>query len=432
MLQRSHAAALLTALVAAGCKPSPAPRDAPVEHAPDGAPTTPAASAPTPEDAAVPAAVDAPPIEPRGAAAFEMAFFKRRAERGGNVMVSATSLRSALGITYLGAKGATADELRFVLGLAATPDAAAAEALAESKAWATARGAAELAVANRLWASDKGLVLDEGFTARAKRGYEGGVQTVPFVGDGEAARTTINEWVSRQTKAKIPELLPQGSLSPLTRLVVTNAIYFKGSWAKKFQKAETREQFFKVDGTTSASVPTMHQKSAFKVSLEGAVKAVELPYAGTSMAMLILMPEGALATFESALTPEVLATERARLQPREVSLFLPKYTFRSGGSVKADLEALGIHAAFSDKADFTGIARTPKDLYVTDVFHQTFVAVDEEGTEAAAATGAVMATRGVAAPSPELRIDRPFLFVLHDTKTGKVLFVGRVTDPTRH
>lgn len=371
--------------------------------------------------------------ERAGSDAFSMALFRKVAEKGGNAMVSGTSLRDALGMTYLGARGKTAEELRKVLGLAETPDAAANQASVELKSWQAARGSAELSIANRVWVEADGFKPDPAFVARAERGFGAGAEAVAFTKNPEAARAVVNEWVSGKTKAKIPTLLPPASVTSLTRTVITNAVYFKGTWERAFLKANTTELPFKVDGKATSLVPTMHQKGRFRFAEADGAEVLEMPYGKSRMAMVIVLPKAAdgINALETQLSAAWLTRVTSGLAPRELALWLPKTSFKSGGSVKAALQSLGIQEAFTDHADLKGIAAVPSDLYVTDVFHQTFVAIDEEGTEAAAASGVVVATRGLGPVPQEMRVDRPFLFFIRDTTTGRVLFVGRVTDPTK-
>ncbi len=419
-------------------------------------PTTPAApgdtgASPTPmptptettSTAAAPPAdsVDAAPVGPGDVAAANA--FALRAYRavassqpGANALVSPPSLRLALGMVLLGARGETAQEMSAALGLDAAPAAVVAEARAESAAWSSVGGpGVVLSVANRLW-GDKTLALEPAFVTQSRAGFGAGLEQVDFVGAFEPARATINGWVKTETRDKIPELLPAGSLSTLTRLVVTNAVYFDGKWKTPFDPKATQPAPFFVGGKQQVQVPMMQQKSRIQYLRSAAARAafVELPYGDGAMSMVIALPDErtGLGALEAALDGALLdavAKDGARV---EVVLSLPRFEFSAGGSVKPALQALGMRRAFdAQRAELDGIAARA-ELSVSDVFHKTFVRVDEAGTEAAAATGVVIATRSAAVtPPPRFTADRPFLFVLREAKTGRVLFVGRVEDPRK-
>ncbi len=349
----------------------------------------------------------------------------------GNVFYSAASLRTALGMTALGARGKTLDELTRALYLAPDPTTNAAAAKREADEWKRAAGKAELNIANRLFAQ-RGVTLAKEFTARTGSGYGASTGLVDFVSAPEPSRKEINRWVSDRTKQRIPELLPEGSINELTRLVLTNAIYFKGSWREEFDKARTQNQPFQAP-TGTLSVPTMHRTSEMSYGESDDVRLVELPYKDSDLAMLIALPTESttLTAVVRGLTPEKLEAWTGSLRDREVRLALPKLEFSWGRSVKEELIELGIRAAFQDKiADFGAmVASGQSELLIDDVFHEGFVLVDEKGTEAAAATGVVMRTKSLPPRPVELKVDRPFLFFVRDTKTGDVLFAGRVVNP---
>lgn len=371
---------------------------------------------------------------------FALAFYGKARQGTGNVLVSPPSVKDALGIAYLGAQGRTAREMAKALDLAGDARRVALVAKEDHGAWTATAGKAELSVANRLWI-EKTLTVNGDFATLAGDAYGAAVEGVDFAKAPDAQRGVINGWVSKETKGKIPELLPTGVLTPLTRVVITNAVYFKGAWAWPFAKAATRDEPFAVDGKTKVPVPTMHVSRdlrAGQVSGAGpvSVKVLEMPYAGSDLAMLVVLPDdpAGLPALEDALTPALLDGWTTQIHSQKVNVSLPKFTFRWGGSVKPQLKALGMSLPFEPSADFTGIADAkalPDGLYIADVIHKTFVAVDEEGTEASAATGVVMATRGAAMPATplEFKADHPFFFVIRDTKRGNILFAGRVTNP---
>ena len=373
-------------------------------------PTTPAAS-PFPKDISV-------------------TLYSKIGGASGNFMFSTPSLTQALGIAYVGAKGDTAKEMAGTLGFDADPKKAAADTKSDLAAWKTAAGSAELAIANRLWL-EKTFPLKADYTKSVNDSWGAGVENIDFVNGSEASRKTINGWVGKQTKDKIPELFAAGTFTPLTRLVITNAIYFKGNWSFPFDKSETKSDTFKVDGKTDIRVPLMHKTQEFNASTIDGGKILELPYSKSDLAMDIFLPDAAdgLPTLEASMSPQAITKWTASLHSQRVVVTLPKFTFSSGGTLDATLSTLGMKTAFTDAADFSGITSAATGLQISTVVQKTFIAVDETGTEAAASTGVVMATRGMAARPFEFKADHPFAFAIRDTKTGRILFMGRVSNP---
>jgi serpin B len=428
-------APLLLALVTACAASEPAKRPAPplAAEPPQAASEASPAPAPSSTTAPAPSAPETPATPAATTSVNELTVTLLRAleSEKGNVFYSATSLRTALGMTALGARGKTLDELNRAMYLAPDPAANAAAAKREGEEWKRAAGKAELNIANRLFAQ-RGLTLASEFTARTESGYGASTGLVDFVAAPEASRKEINRWVSDRTKRRIPELLPEGSIDELTRLVLTNAIYFKGTWLEKFDKARTQNEPFQAP-TGTVSVPTMHRASQMSYGERDDVRLVDLPYEDSDLAMLIALPTESttLTAVVQGLTPEKLEAWTGSLQNREVRLALPKLEFSWGRSVKKELIELGIQAAFKDKvADFGAmVASGQSELLIDDVFHKGFVLVDEVGTEAAAATGVVMRTKSLPPRPVELKVDRPFLFFIRNTKTGDVLFAGRVVNP---
>jgi serpin B len=359
-----------------------------------------------------------------------MSLYGRLAPTPGNFMISTPSLEAALGIAYLGARGKTAKEMSAALGFDADPNAAARALKNSAAAWTTSAGGAELTIANRAWI-DKAYPLNADFVTTVNDAWAGGIESVDFRRKAEPSRLQINEWVSSKTKHKIPSLFDPGSLTPDSRLVITNAIYFKGTWSSTFDKNQTRDEAFNVDGTSSQNVPMMHETAELQAAAFDGGKLLELGYTKSSLAMDVFLPDdpSGLSKLESAMTSETLATWTKKLQAQRVVVSLPRFTFSSGGSMKAPLEGMGMMEAFTDRADFSGATSAPAGLKVSDVIQKTFVAVDETGTEAAAATGVVMTTRALVANPMVFKADHPFVFAIRDTKTGSILFLGRVTNP---
>jgi serpin B len=392
-----------------------------------------------PAAAAPPTAPPAPP--PANAAApantdFDFAMYGALRGGQGNLFFSGPSMRQALGVAYLGARGTTASEMSTALHFDGDRAKSATNAKDEIAGWQSARGASQLAIANRLWA-DQGFKLNGDFLSTTKAAYGSAVEPVDFSRAPDAARLTINGWVEKQTNDKIKNLLPPPSITTNTRLVITNAIWFKGTWEKTFDKKDTRDAAFHVDGTNKVDVPTMHQTSVFGFASVPGAKVLEMPYGKSDLAMDIILPDdrAGLSKLEEKLTPGAFATWTSALKKQKVVVAFPKVTFTWGGSVKPQLTELGMKSAFlAGTADFTGIASpggAGGSLYVSDVVHKAFVAIDEEGTEAAAATAVVMAKESAAIEPPPVRFeaDHPFVFAIRDVKTGRILFMGRVTNP---
>lgn len=418
----------------------------PVTTAPP-APTTTASAAPAPStssDAAAskpedaPAPADAPPpateaelkADTRAANAFTLKMLARTKKEKGNVMVSGTSLRQALGAAYVGAAGATAKEIAATFGFPEDPRKAASAARAEIDAWQKARGqGAELTVANKIWV-DKSMPVKPAYASLVAWAFGAPAQNVDFAKAPDEARRTVNGWVAEQTHDKIKDLLPEGSVDAKTRAVITNAIYFKGKWVNPFPKDATKDEPFKLDAKKTANVPTMHVTDQFRFAKAGNVKVIELRYIGNDLSLLVVLPDAVdgLAKLEETVTADQVDRWAAALQSSRVNLSMPKFTFKWGGSVKGALQDLGVKTAFTDKADFSGIAMKPGDLTVSDVFHETWVALDELGTEAAAATGTVMKLTSMATgPATEMKVDHPFLFFVRGK--NRILFAGRVVEP---
>jgi serpin B len=430
-------------LALAGCEgPPPAQMSSAAKPPPEPPPVTSAAANPTTpvKSEVLPPPADTPPTgaevnaDARNANGFTFKVLSRTKKATENALVSGTSMRHALGTTYLGAHGPTAREMASALSLDNDAKIAARLARAELDAWQDSKGSAELNIASRLWI-DNAFPLQPDFVKTAESAFGAAPASVAYAKPDDA-RTTINEWVAEKTKDKIKDLLPQGSVDARTRLVVTNAIWFKGSWQFPFPKSATKDEPFRLDAKKRVTVPTMHLTDSFRVAVLPGLKILEMHYSESQLAMLVVLPDdadpNALAKIESSFDPDTLDKWTAALKTSRVNITLPRFTFRSGGPMNATLQELGMKTAFTDKADFTGIAdpQGNERLYINQVFHQTWISVDELGTEAAAATGVTMRTTSlVTGPVVEFKADHPFLFVVHDAKHGRILFAGRVANP---
>lgn len=366
--------------------------------------------------------------------------YGRLAAEPGNLVLSPYSVGVALGMTLPGAGGRTAAEMRDVLGV--TTDArfhgglnaltAHVEGLAGPQDRADG-SKAELALdgANQLY-GQKGVGWERDFLDLLAREYGAGLRTVDYQNAHEQARVLINVWVARRTQDRIPELIPTGVLDDLTRLVLVNALYLKARWEIPFEKSVTQPMpFHRPDGSPVA-VDTMMQPILTTTTTQGdGWRAVRLPYAGGALAMTLVLPDpGRMREVERGLTSAGLADVMSAGRQAMLDLRLPRWTFRTQAPLSGILQQLGMRTAFDPhQADFRPMTVEDLDLYISAVLHEGFIAVDEEGTEAAAATAVTM--RESSAPVTEpFHVDRPFLFAIHDVEYGTPLFLGRVDDPS--
>ncbi len=347
---------------------------------------------------------------------------------GENLFFSPYSIASALAITCEGARGTTADEIESVLHLPANETLRREGFAAIDAALNSGSGNYALRTANALWAEKTHSLLPE-YIETAARWYGANATNLNLAENPEGSRETINRWVEEKTEDRIRDLLPPGSIDPLTRLVITNAIYFKGAWAQQFDPAETTVEEFRVGSNETVTVPMMHGNAVYPYTETGTLQVLEMPYAsgdGTELAMLVLLPKGdSLTAAEEVLDAERLAGLRESLASQNVRVFFPKFTLDASYGLTPTLAAMGMPTAFTGgDADLSGMDGT-RDLFVTGIFHKAFVDVNEEGTEAAAATG-VAAGLGV---TPVFRADHPFVFLITEKDSGTILFAGRVVNP---
>jgi serine protease inhibitor len=290
----------------------------------------------------------------------------------------------------------------------------------------------QLSVANALW-GQKGYNFLPSFEKTAVDDYHAMLKELDFAKEAEKARQTINQWVEEQTKDKIKELLKPGIPDPSTRLVLTNAIYFKSAWQNEFNEKVTHKGDFLLPGDKKiADVPLMHQVHEYGLFEGDSFQMLELPYEQHQLSMLILLPQKAdgLADLEKDLSAENLAKWRAKQTGRHVDLTLPKFKVTAEFKLKPTLSDMGMGIAFSDRADFSGISKS-EGLTIAEVVHKAYVDVNEKGTEAAAATAVIIRPTAALQPKPKatFKADHPFVFLLRDNATGSILFMGRVTDP---
>ena len=357
----------------------------------------------------------------------------------GNLVLSPYSVLVALGMTMVGAAGRTAEEMRSVLGVGDLGDrwhkgvnalTSHVEGLAGRQTRADGTKAdVLLGTANQLF-GERDVRWERDFLDILAKEYGAGLRAVDFRGAAEQARALINDWVEDQTDDRIEDLIPDGVLDALTRLVLVNAIHLKAPWEQPFEKQLTAVGTFRLADGDSVEVDMMHRPDLVGQVVTGeGWRAARIPYAGGRLAMTVLLPEGAdLAPAERLLADTGTSVLTAPGEPTAIDLKLPKWSFRSPASLKEVLMELGMPSAFT-AADFTPMTEEDLDLVISHVLHQGFIAVDEEGTEAAAATAVVM--RETSAPiAVEFVVDRPFLFAIHDVEHRAPLFVGRVSDPS--
>jgi len=287
----------------------------------------------------------------------------------------------------------------------------------------------QLVVANRLWGQE-GYQFQPDFLQTTKRYYHAELMPVDFR-QSEKARQTINEWIGEATKGKISDLIPRGMLDEMSRLVLTNAIYFKGKWELPFAKQATKQAPFHASPQKTVEVPLMYHKGRFAYGQFDDWQVIELPYAGDKLSMMVLLPseEKTLEELAPQLSPQKLNEWAGKLRRQEVHVYLPRFKMNAQFDLKETLQQLGMQQAFGPQADFSGIA-SQDELYISAVVHKAYVDVNEEGTEAAAATGVGISVTSAPIDEPIIfRADRPFTFLIRDQQTGAILFLGQLVEP---
>jgi len=342
-----------------------------------------------------------------------------------NLFFSPYSISLALAMTYAGARDNTAIEMAETLHFTLQQDRLHPALNAVGEKLLDRDANIDLTVANALW-GQAGYPFLPDFLAVLDTGYDAGLRRADFIGAPEGARRDINDWVSDATEGKIEDLMGPGTITPDTRLVLANAIYFKGTWKVQFDAKKTEfAPFYRLDGS-QVKVPMMRVKEHFPYTEGMDFQAIELPYTGDALSMVILLPRaGMFEDFEANLSVERLDAILAQLCSEKVQLRMPRFELTSEFSLADTLAELGMPDAFTGAADFSGMDGT-RDLFIGCVAHKAYVSVNEEGTEAAAATGVSM----VLSLPAMMTIDHPFIFLIRDIETGTILFMGRVVDPT--
>lgn len=367
--------------------------------------------------------------------AFGLDLYQTLRSQDGNLILSPFSVSLALAMTYAGARGETETQMADVLNFGPQDQVhntfnALDLALEESPIVLDKdQEPMQLSIANSVWAEQTFTFLPD-FLDTLSVNYGAGIQLMDFINSPDPSRKIINQWVSDETKDKINNLLPENSITSDTKMVLVNAIYFKADWLSPFDANDTYDSSFKLLDGSEVTVPMMGQQLYIPYFVGDGYAVAELPYAGESAVMTLLVPdEGRFEEIEAQVDGAMFNEALANLAPADVTLRMPKFEFESPFNLSDALIEMGMPLAFDEnRADFSGMT-DQQDLYIGNVIHKAFVAVDEKGTEAAAATAVVMESATAMMPENVLTIDRPFLFFIRDVETGQILFIGRVLNP---
>jgi serpin B len=369
--------------------------------------------------------------------AFALELYQQLRTKDGNLFYSPHSISVALAMAYAGASGETEDQMADALHFGLPQDrlhpAFNSLDIELAKRGEGAEGkdseGFRLNVVNAIWGQKDYKFLTDFLDVLAEN-YGAGLRILDFIKAPEESRITINDWVSEQTEGKIEDLIPQGLINELTRLILTNAIYFNAAWAFPFSEEATSDGIFHLLNGDEVIVPMMRQTESLGYAQGDDYQAVELAYDGSELSMVILLPQsGEFDTFEASLDLQKLNGILGQLEYRQVDLTMPKFEFESSFALKDTLSEMGMPVAFSGSADFSGMTGN-RDLFIADVVHKAFVSVDEAGTEAAAATAVVMELTAIPEEPVTVNIDRPFIFLIRDIETGALLFIGRILNPS--
>lgn len=386
----------------------------------------------------------------KGNTAFALKLYASLNKQKGNLIVSPYSVSSALAMTLAGAAGRTAIQMKRVLHLNLAPArlhrafGAVQRRILAGQRWETnprkRPGGWRLHLANALWPAQD-LSLRPGFLKILRDNYGSTPRPQDYRGNAERARQNINDWVARQTKDKIKDLLAPGTVQPTTRLILTNAVYFKATWEEGFKGSSTLPRPFYLAPGRKIKAPTMYQTDVFGYAETPKLQVLEMAYQGKQLSMVVLLPrrKDGLARLERSLTPAALKGWLAAIKPRDVKVYLPRFKITARFGLGRLLKAMGMSLAFLARANFSRMSKPKGGLrfMISAVIHEAFIEVNEDGTEAAAATGVRIVATGVPPPGPPppppavFKADHPFLFLVRDRRTGTILFLGRVVDPTK-
>ncbi len=380
----------------------------------------------------------------QGNNAFAMDLYLALGNQDGNIFYSPYSISLAFAMLYAGAGGETERQIAEVMhytlpqeDLHPTLNSLDAELASRGQAAeGEESGEVKLNVANAIW-GESSCSFSPAYLDTLALNYGAGLKSTNFAGAPEKSRETINKWVEDQTEDRIKNLVPQGAIDPSTVLTLTNAIYFDAAWRHSFPKDLTRDRDFHLLDGSAMEAPMMHQLNNLRYTEGDGYQALELPYAGDELSMLVLLPgKGGFKEFEESLSADLVKGITDSLNLHDVAATMPKFEFESAFSLAETLAGMGMAAPFTGAADFSGMdvrCAAGGVPAVSGVFHKGFVLVEEEGTEAAAATAIVVVVTSEDAGSPpppkQFIADRPFIFLIRDNPTGSILFVGRVLDP---
>jgi serpin B len=377
---------------------------------------------------------------------FALDLYGKLREEEGNLFFSPYSISTALALAFAGARGRTesqmADVLHFPVDI--NPNGDTSTLVSDRRLFADTfgrivadlnergeEGGYELTIANALWLQEGYEFLDE-FLELIKNNYDGQLNEVDFIAATEKTRKTINTWIEDKTNDKIKELIKPGVLDSMTRLVLTNAVYFKGNWARQFKEDKTKDAPFTLASGQKVDVPIMNQTAEFNYLETEHFQALELPYVDEELSLIVLLPRdfNGLDELEKTLNAENLSKWLSGLRKSEVVVSIPKFKTTSQFSLASVLKSMGMVDAFTDAADFSGM-NGGRDLSISAVIHKAYVDINEEGTEAAAATAVTIRLTSMGpTPTPVFRADHPFLFLIRDNLSGSILFIGRQMNPS--
>ena len=367
-----------------------------------------------------------------GNTAFALDLYSRLKVSDGNLFFSPYSISTCLAMASAGAHGNTEKQMARVLHFAENQDQlhSSLGALQKQLSEVQKRNKIELGMANGLW-MQKGHYFLTNFMNTARQDYEANLSLADFRRGAEPVRQKINNWVGQKTKGKITDFIPLGMLDQTARLVLANAIYFKGAWSSPFETNHTASQPFHISADRKVDAPLMHQVEHAGYFENGAFQAVQLPYIDDQLSMVIMLPRqiGSMQVTENLLTPQSLAQCLGEMKNQEVDIYLPKFQLEIGFELASTLTKMGMPDAFSAGANFSGIDGTTQ-LHISAIMHKAYVEVNERGTEAAAASGTLFSWGAQFEARPVFRADHPFVFLIRDNRSGTILFLGRLVDPT--
>jgi serpin B len=372
------------------------------------------------------------PVFGKASNQFSFDLYRQLAKQDGALFFSPFSIHSILDLTAEGARNQTLTGMQQVLHTDGIRSCIRTDSKRNLQRFNTGDVAGDsIYTANAIWLQ-KELILTSAFSGIATNYYAAGTRTADFKKDGEGSRKIINGWVEQQTRNRIKELIPVNVINPATRMVLVNAVWFKGGWANPFNKNRTKpDNFF--SGTDSATTPFMNDVLHINYMEDETAQLVELPYKSAKRSMLVLLPaKGKENEFENSFTYPGFEQRMAALTRQKVNISLPRFKLESKFDLSSTLKNMGMESAFSDSADFSGIS-AETSLKISNVLHKAFIEVDENGTEAAAATAVLMVLTTSAHPNPvpvkTFKANRPFIFILRDNETGIILFMGKMSRP---